>query len=1249
MKKLLLILLCLPIIGFGQNVNIPDANFKAYLVANTAINTNGDTAIQVNEATAFSTYINCTGLSISDLTGIEAFTSLTSLMCHDNQLTSLDLSNNIALTGLHCGSNQLTSLNLSDNDSLYGLTCNNNQLTSLDLSQNTALTYLNCFSNFLTSLDLRNGNNFNFNSLNTTNNPNLYCIDVDSITNFTGTNSYLDYWNNFSYNCALEIDGCTDSLALNFNPTATFNDWTCDYGFTTINDANFEQTLIDLGIDTDSLINNSVATANIRYLPSLNLHNKSIGDLTGIEDFISLTSLWCSQNNLITLDLSSNILLTELICYSNQLTTLNINNNTALTELLCYSNQLTSLDVSNDTLLTKLLCMYNPITSLDLSSNIALEKVWCHGSHLTNLNLNNCINLTDLRCSNTHLSSIDLGDNLNLERFRCSLTNIDSIDVSHCANLRSLHVFGTNISSLNINNNSLLEFLSFDNLDTIDISHNLALRQIINFYGTIQEIDVTQHTQLESLHWSFNNLTKLDLSNNHLLKNLDCAMNQIDSLNLTNNVLLESLSCGNNSLTYLDLRNGNNHNMFTSGSGTWYCGNLNFTFPRNFSIGINPLLYCTTVDNVTYSDSAWAKDPWNTFSSNCQNEIDGCTDTAALNYDSIATINSLCDYGFTDVPDSTFEYYLETHNIVGGVVPVGNLSMGDGILDNDSVLTKNIRFVLNLNLSNYTGGGGSIQNLIGIEDFISLTTLNCTNNQLTSLDVSQNLALTTLNCTNNQLTSLDVNGATALTSLNCDDNQLTSLDVSANTALTRLICDDNQLTSLDVNNNTVLIDLWCNTNQLTSLDVSQNTALTSLHCDDNQLDSLNVSGATALTLLYCTNNQLTSLDIRNGNNINFSSFSTTNNPNLYCIDVDDPVYSTANWTSIDSWMNFSGNCLNEIYGCMDSLACNYDSLVTINDNSCVYPIAESSSVTICDIYTWEGQTVTTSQILIHVYTNLVGCDSTHTLSVTINNSTTSTDTQVACDSYIWSVNGSIYTSTVIDTAIGLNAAGCTETNILDLTIINSTASTTTESKCDSYTWSVNGSTYTSTVIDTVIGFNAAGCTETNILDLTIINSTASTTTETECDSYTWNGTTYASSGTYTYSTTNSNGCDSTITLNLTIENIHIANISQNSNSLIIIPQAGLGPYSYFWSTGEITQLITPSSIGVYWAFVTGVNGCNSDTSFYNYSATATNEIETTKQLLKIVNNLGQETPYRRNTPLFYIYDDGTVEKRIVIE
>ncbi|MEC9209881.1 MAG: T9SS C-terminal target domain-containing protein, partial [Bacteroidota bacterium] len=90
MKRRLLILLCLPMILLGQNVSIPDANFKAYLVGNVAINTNGDAEIQVSEAMAFNGAIDCNNLNISDLTGIEYFVALTTLRCFGNQLTSLD-------------------------------------------------------------------------------------------------------------------------------------------------------------------------------------------------------------------------------------------------------------------------------------------------------------------------------------------------------------------------------------------------------------------------------------------------------------------------------------------------------------------------------------------------------------------------------------------------------------------------------------------------------------------------------------------------------------------------------------------------------------------------------------------------------------------------------------------------------------------------------------------------------------------------------------------------------------------------------------------------------------------------------------------------------------------------------------------------------------------------------------------------------------------------------------------------------
>jgi len=184
MKKLLLILLCLPLMTLGQNVNIPDANFKAYLILYQGINTNGDTEIQVSEAAAFNVTLYCISLNISDLTGIEAFTAITGLWCHSNQLTSLDVSNNTALTFLDCGNNQLTSLDVSGATALTHLDCGNNQLTSLDVSNNTALTWLECPFNQLTSLDVSNNTDIFY----------LYCQQNQLTSLDVSNNTDLTFW-----------------------------------------------------------------------------------------------------------------------------------------------------------------------------------------------------------------------------------------------------------------------------------------------------------------------------------------------------------------------------------------------------------------------------------------------------------------------------------------------------------------------------------------------------------------------------------------------------------------------------------------------------------------------------------------------------------------------------------------------------------------------------------------------------------------------------------------------------------------------------------------------------------------------------------------------------------------------------------------------------------------------------------------------------------------------------------------------
>ena len=175
----------------------------------------------------------------------------------------------------------------------------------------------------------------------------------------------------------------------------------------------------------------------------------------------------------------------------------------------------------------------------------------------------------------------------------------------------------------------------------------------------------------------------------------------------------------------------------------------------------------------------------------------------------------------------------------------------------DGVLTEEeIAGVTTINLM-----GKRIQSLKGLEHFTELTSLYCTGNQLTELDVSECIKLTELECTWNQLTTLDVSKNTALTTLTCAANKLTALDVSQNIALEILGCGLNLLTSLDVSQNTLLTELYCQENLLTELDISKNILLKRLGCSDNQLTSLNISGHTALESLKCSGNRLAELDV----------------------------------------------------------------------------------------------------------------------------------------------------------------------------------------------------------------------------------------------------------------------------------------------------------------------------------------------------------------------------------------------------
>jgi uncharacterized protein (TIGR02145 family) len=412
MKTLILSLLVLTLasISNAQNVNIPDANFKSALIS-AGVDTNNDGEISYAEAEAI-TSLAVIEKSISDMTGIEAFVNLDTLNCSNNQLTSLNVSDNTALKELHCDSNNLASLDISSNIDLIDLWCMSNQLTSLDVSDNTALKTLICENNQLTSLDVSNK-------------AVLYFLDCN--------NNQLT---------SLNVSGCITLFGLHcFNNQLTSLDVS---GLTA---------LFDLWCNNNQLTSLDASGCIALEWPSYGGNPYINLDFSGCTALIHFT-YW--EGQITSLDVSGCTALTELYCPGNQLTSLDFSGCTALTRIICSSNQLTSLDVSGCKALTELDCSENPLTSLEVSNNTALGSLQCNNNQLTSLDISNNNVLTFLRCSNNQLTNLDVSNNNVLRSLQCNNNQLTSLDVSNNTALTELFCGSNPLTNLNISKNEKL-------------------------------------------------------------------------------------------------------------------------------------------------------------------------------------------------------------------------------------------------------------------------------------------------------------------------------------------------------------------------------------------------------------------------------------------------------------------------------------------------------------------------------------------------------------------------------------------------------------------------------------------------------------------------------------------------------------------------------------------------------------------------------------------------------------------------
>lgn len=692
-KLLLLLLLANFSIYAQQYTAIPDVNFENKLISLGIDSDSPDGKILTSRISSV-TELDLYGALIEDLTGIQDFALLTTLNCMSNKLTSIDVSQNLALTFLNvsfnklttldisknfalenlsisynnftsidvshnpslqyftCISNQLTDIDVSKNINLYALWCSSNQITTLDLSKNTSLSSIVCTDTKLSSLDIRNGSNKSITttSIDLTKNPFLNCILVDNAL-YSNTN-----WTSFK------------------DASAGFSSMDCSL-VTAIPDPNFENKLIDLGIDIDGK-NGTVLNSSISSLPILDISKSDIKDLTGIKGFNNLQNLDCSENLVSNLDLSQNKFLTILNCGNNKLLSLNLKNGDKINfssssnfsnnpDLTCiqvedanyaalnwqnikdvtanynvdcniytlipdpnFEDRLIALEIDKDGKNGKVKNeSINKVTHLDLSSSnisdmtgiedfTSLVYLDCNYNSINSIDVSKNKSLTKLALHDNQLTSLDVTANAELFNLMFSENQISSIDLSQNKKLHYLAANRNLLSSLDVTLNTELEtiYCGNNNLTELNVSTLINLTLLDCGFTSLKQLDLSSNTKLEGLYCYNAQLTSLDLSQNIKLKTLNAISNQLNNLDLSHNPLLNLVYLELNPLESLNIQNGNNENfILPPNSGKKTNNNIYTSFLKNAKLN------CIKVDNAAFSNANWStiKDPTTVYSTTC--------------------------------------------------------------------------------------------------------------------------------------------------------------------------------------------------------------------------------------------------------------------------------------------------------------------------------------------------------------------------------------------------------------------------------------------------------------------------------------------------------------------------------------------------------------------------------------------------------------------------------------------------------
>ena len=404
---------------------------------------------------------------------------LKQLNCSVNQLVELDVKNQTNLTLLDCHHNELTELDVSRNQNLTSLTCDGNQLTTLDLSKNTSLSHLSCAENRLAYVDFSHmvGSTINADG-------NRHPIAV--LTNGTFDLNTLhgfnvgkaSNWHGGSVSgTILTVEDGKDEVSYQYDcgkgvkPTFIFET------SLPINEKNFPDPYFRDYIKKFKAGGKNVLTVEQqRNVTTIEINNKGVSDLKGIEAFPNLTELDCGNNSIQKLDLRQNPMLRKLICNTNQLTQLDLSKNPDIYYLNCSENQLKQLDVSHLNDLTNLDCSHNDLEQLDVRNSKFLRVLYCSSNRLTELDadVKHKTQLVSVECQNNQLTSLILGQNKLLKKLNCAHNQLTQLNLDNMSALEELNCFDNQLTVLDVSDSpKLTKLLLGDNhLTSLNLDNN---------------------------------------------------------------------------------------------------------------------------------------------------------------------------------------------------------------------------------------------------------------------------------------------------------------------------------------------------------------------------------------------------------------------------------------------------------------------------------------------------------------------------------------------------------------------------------------------------------------------------------------------------------------------------------------------------------------------------------------------------------------------------------------------------------